>query len=95
MSVTPEDVVQVAQLARLEIAETELDTVVERFGRILELVDALQAVDVSAVEPMSNPHDATQRLRPDVVTRSDARTELQAVAPAVEDGYFLVPKVLD
>ncbi|EED36390.1 glutamyl-tRNA(Gln) amidotransferase, C subunit [Luminiphilus syltensis NOR5-1B] len=95
MSVTPEDVVQIAHLARLEIAENELDTVVERFGRILELVDELQAVDVSDTAPMSNPHDDIQRLRPDVVSRGDNREALQSAAPAVEEGYFLVPKVID
>lgn len=95
MSVTPADVAQVAQLARLRIPEDALSDVTARFGRILDMVAELQQVDTDSVEPMSNPHDMVQRLRPDAVTEGDQREALQAVAPAVENGYFLVPKVID
>ena len=95
MSVTPADVAQVAQLARLDIPDTALDSVAERFSRILDMVDELKTVDTEGVEPMSNPHDMTQRLRPDTVTEVNQRDVLQAVAPSVEDGYFLVPRVID
>lgn len=95
MSVTPGDVALVAQLARLNIPQDALDDVTERFGRILNLVDELQQIDTTGIEPMSNPHDMTQRLRADQVTESDQRAQLQSVSPAVKDGYFLVPKVID
>jgi len=95
MSVTPTDVAQVAQLARLKIQDTALEDVTERFGRILDLVNELHNVDTHNVEPMSNPHDMTQRLRPDTVTETNQRAQLQSVSPAVEEGYFLVPKVID
>tara|TARA_B110000503_G_scaffold133631_1_gene211479 strand:- start:623 stop:910 length:288 start_codon:yes stop_codon:yes gene_type:complete len=95
MSVTPLDVVQVAQLARLDIPDTDLDSVSARFSRILNMVDDLKTVPTEGVEPMSNPHDMKQRLRADIVTESDQREALQAVAPSVEDGYFLVPRVMD
>lgn len=95
MSVTPADVAQVAQLARLDIPDSALEAVADRFSRILDMVDELKTVDTEGVEPMSNPHDMTQRLRADTVTETDQRDALQAVAPAVEDGYFLVPKVID
>ena len=95
MSVTPADVAQVAALARLRITETALNDVTERFSRILDLVAELQAVDTNGVTPMSNPHDMEQRLRLDEVTEDNARDALQASAPAVEQGYFLVPRVID
>lgn len=95
MSVTPADVAQVAQLARLKIDDSALEDVTERFSRILDLVNELHSVDTRHVEPMSNPHDMTQRLRGDLVTETNQRAQLQSVSPAVEAGYFLVPKVID
>ena len=62
---------------------------------ILELVDQMQAVDTSDIEPMANPLDATQLLRADEVTEGNRRDAFQAIAPAVENGLYLVPKVID
>jgi aspartyl-tRNA(Asn)/glutamyl-tRNA(Gln) amidotransferase subunit C len=59
------------------------------------MIDTMQAVDTDAVDPMANPHDATQRLRADVVTEVDQRDDFQRIAPATEDGLYLVPKVID
>ena len=95
MSVTPQDVEKVALLARLAISESDLPEVTDRFSRVLNLVGELNTIDTSSVTPMSNPHDMEQRLRPDVVTRDDNRRALRASAPAQEQGYFLVPKVID
>lgn len=95
MPVTEADVQQVAQLAQLQIDETALADVTERFTRILAMVDDLNAVDTDGVAPMSNPHDALQRLRPDEVATGNQREALLANAPATEDGYFLVPRVID
>ncbi len=95
MSVSRLDVTQIAQLARLSIADGALDDVTDRFSRILTLVDQLQQVPTDGVEPMSNPHDMTQRLRADEVTEINQRDMLQAVAPEVQKGYFLVPRVID
>ncbi len=95
MSVTAEDVAQVALLARLSIPDETMKDVTGRFTRILELVAELQQVDTDGVVPMSNPHDMEQRLRIDAVTEEDRREELQKPAPAVEEGYFLVPRVID
>jgi aspartyl-tRNA(Asn)/glutamyl-tRNA(Gln) amidotransferase subunit C len=61
----------------------------------LDLVDELNTIDTQDVVPMSNPHDMEQRLRPDAVTRSNEREALMASAPLQEQGYFLVPKVID
>ena len=95
MSVSRSDVIQIAQLARLSIANEALDDVTDRFSRILTLVDQLQQVSTDGVEPMSNPHDMIQRLRADEVTEMNQRDTLQAVAPEVQQGYFLVPRVID
>lgn len=95
MSVTLEDVAQVAELARLCIDDNELHEVTERFSRILDMVDELQTVSTDGVEPMSNPHDHVQRLRADEVTETNQREQLMSNAPAAQDGYFLVPKVID
>jgi aspartyl-tRNA(Asn)/glutamyl-tRNA(Gln) amidotransferase subunit C len=95
MSVSRSDVTQIAQLARLSIANEALDDVTDRFSRILTLVDQLQQVPTDGIEPMSNPHDMTQRLRADEVTEINQRDMLQAVAPEVHQGYFLVPRVID
>jgi aspartyl-tRNA(Asn)/glutamyl-tRNA(Gln) amidotransferase subunit C len=72
-----------------------LSGVTQRITEILAMVDQLQAVDTGDVAPLSNPLDATQRLRPDQVTETNRRDAFQAVAPAVEDGLYLVPKVID
>jgi aspartyl-tRNA(Asn)/glutamyl-tRNA(Gln) amidotransferase subunit C len=95
MSVSPQDVEKVALLARLAISESDLPEVTERFGRVLGLVDELNTIDTETVVPMSNPHDMHQRLRPDTVTGQNDRENLMASAPAQEQGYFLVPKVID
>ena len=95
MPISPEDVEKVALLARLSIAQSELPEVTERFGRVLELVNELNTIDTSGVAPMSNPHDMVQRLRPDVVAGDSEREALMAYAPAQDQGYFLVPKVID
>ena len=95
MSVSPQDVEKVALLARLTISESDLPEVTERFARVLGLVDELNTIDTQDVVPMSNPHDMEQRLRPDAVTRSNEREALMASAPMQEQGYFLVPKVID
>jgi aspartyl-tRNA(Asn)/glutamyl-tRNA(Gln) amidotransferase subunit C len=59
------------------------------------MVDTLQAVDTSGIEPMANPLDATQRLRADVVSEENQRERFQAIAPASENGLYLVPKVIE
>ena len=59
------------------------------------MVDQMQAVDTSAVEPMSNPLDGSQRLRADQVTEEDLHQQFQAIAPQTENGLYLVPRVID
>ena len=95
MSVEQSEVEKVAELAKVRIADAEIGEVTERISSILDMVSQMQAVDTSNLEPMSNPLDASQRLRPDTVTETDRHIEFQAIAPAVEADLYLVPKVID
>ena len=95
MSLDKADIEKLAELARVRVADEDLPEVTERIASILALVDQMQAVDTSGVEPLANPLDARQRLRPDRVTEGDRRGEFQALAPAVEDGLYLVPRVVE
>ena len=95
MAIEENEIQKIAELARIRIADDQIGPLTDRIGEILGMVDQLQNVDTSAVEPLANPLDAIQRLRPDVVTEKDRRDEFQAIAPAVESGLYLVPKVID
>ncbi|WP_428240223.1 Asp-tRNA(Asn)/Glu-tRNA(Gln) amidotransferase subunit GatC [Gynuella sp.] len=95
MSLERSDVINIAQLARLRIEDQQIDGYTETLSNILELVDQMQAVDTSNVEPLANPLDATQRLRADEITESNHRDDYQKVAPLTEAGLYLVPKVIE
>ena len=86
---------RLAHLARLELSETEARAMQQQINEILAMVDQMQAMDTSGVAPMSRPQEATQRLREDRVTETDQRDLFQSIAPAVEDGLYLVPKVIE
>jgi len=95
VSLTRDQVQHIAMLARLRLAEHEFDDVVAKLSRIVDFVDQLQAAATDDVLPMAHPLDQGQRLRPDVVTESDQRDAIQANAAAVQDGFYLVPKVIE
>ena len=95
MSLKPEDVRDIAHLARLHIDDDALEQYVADLSSILELVDQMNQVDSSGVEPLSNPLDAIQRLRIDEVTETDQRDHFQQVAPDVEQGFYRVPRVIE
>lgn len=95
MSISAEEVKKVAHLARMAVPEDQLEGYVRNLSNILNLVDQLSAVDTTGVEPMAHPLDMTQRLREDVVTETNNRDKYQRVAPEVEDGLYLVPKVIE
>lgn len=92
---TRADVERIAHLARLEIDERESKTFTDSLSQILELIEQMNAVDTSGVAPMAHPQDAGLRLRRDSVTEADQRGKFQLIAPATEDGFYLVPKVVD
>lgn len=95
MSLDRTDVEKIAHLARLDIAEQDIQEYAENLTDILDLVDQMQAVDTTDIKPMAHPMDAIQRLRTDEVTEGNQRDQLQTVAPAIEAGLFQVPKVIE
>ena len=95
MEVDPSVVTSIAELAQLQIEDADLKENIDSMSNILALVDQMQSVDTSAIEPMANPVDAVQTLRPDEVTETDCREEFQSIAPATEAGFYLVPKVIE
>lgn len=95
MALTREDVLRAARLARIAVDDAEADAVLEQLVRIFGMIEEMQAVDVSGVEPMAHAQDLTLRLRDDVVTEADQHALFQSVAPRVERGLYLVPKVIE
>ena len=95
MSLTPDDVRRLARLARIEIEAEESHAVLERLNRVLGLIDEMRRIDTQGIEPMSHAVDVSQRLRPDEVKEPDRREAYQSVAPAVQEGLYLVPKVIE
>lgn len=95
MSLSPDEVKQIAYLARLSIQEENIEQYSQDLSSIFGLVEQMNAADVDDIEPMAHPQDAMQRLRDDVVTETNQREKLMANAPLQEAGLFLVPKVLD
>jgi aspartyl-tRNA(Asn)/glutamyl-tRNA(Gln) amidotransferase subunit C len=95
MKVDPTVVKAIAQLAQLEITPENMQENIDSMAGILNLVDQMHEVDTSGVEPMAHPLDATQRLREDQVSESDQRELFQSIAPATENGLYLVPKVIE
>ena len=95
MAFDKKEVGKVARLARLDISASEIDEVTGRITDILALIDQMHSVDTDAVVPLAHPLDLTQRLREDDVTESNRRDELQLLAPEVEEGLYLVPKVIE
>ena len=95
MKIDNEIVENIAELTQLEIAQEELSVIGNKMSEVLALVEEMQAVDTSGIEPISNPLDVTQTLRPDIVTSGDNREIYQSLAPEIRDGLYLVPKVID
>lgn len=95
MTISREDIEKVAVLARIRLDEEQIPALEKDLGNILKLVDQLSAADTDNVEPLAHPLDAVQRLRADEVTESNQREAFQAIAPAVENGLYLVPRVIE
>ena len=94
-----DDVQRIAHLSRLELNQAEAEAVLPQLQAIFSLVEEMQAVDTTGLEPLAHPilflRDLAQPMRVDQVTESDQRTENMQSAPAQQDGYFLVPKVIE
>lgn len=95
MSLTRADVIKIAHLARLAIREEDIPIYLRELSNILGFVEQMNAVDTTGIDPMAHPLDATQRLRPDRVTEENQRDRFQALAPQIESGLYLVPKVIE
>ena len=95
MSLDADQVRKIAHLARLAIRESDIAEYARNLSRILELAEQMNAVDTRGVEPLAHSLDASQPLRSDAVTETDRRERFQAIAPQVEAGLYLVPKVIE
>jgi aspartyl-tRNA(Asn)/glutamyl-tRNA(Gln) amidotransferase subunit C len=95
MSLTLEQVRRVAHLARIEVSDAEAQSTLGHLNGIFALIEEMQAVDTTGIEPMAHAQDLAQRLREDVVTEIDQRAAFQAVAPETEGGLYLVPQVIE
>ena len=95
MTFDKSEVSKIAEVARLEVTDEEIDDIESRITEILLLIDQMQSVDTDSIVPMSHPLDGKQILRSDTVSEENKRDELQKLAPKVENGLFLVPKVIE
>jgi len=95
MSLSDDQVRRIARLARIALQAGESAAVTGRLNRVLAMVEEMRRVDTAGVEPMAHAQDLVQPLREDSVTETDRRERYRAVAPAVEEGLYLVPKVIE
>ena len=99
MALTKQDIARIANLARLELSDSESERMLSQMNNFFGIVEKMQAVDTNGVTPLSHPVAAIEeialRLRDDVVSEPNNRETNQRSAPAVEKGYFLVPKVIE
>jgi len=99
MSLTPQDIARIAHLARLELRAEESERMLAQINGFFDIVGKMRAVDTAAIEPLTHPVEAVQavalRLREDTASEPNQREANQRSAPAVEQGLFLVPKVIE
>jgi len=89
------DILKIAKLAHLQLNDDESARYAASLNNILGMMDHLQTLDTTGVEPLKNPFDSAQPLRDDVPTEPNRRDAYQAVAPATQDGLYLVPRVIE
>jgi aspartyl-tRNA(Asn)/glutamyl-tRNA(Gln) amidotransferase subunit C len=95
MSLTPDDIRRLGELARIRFDESEQAELLTSLNQVFGIIEQLHAVDTTGVIPMTHPQATALRQRPDEVTESDQREANQACAPAVEEGLYLVPRVVE
>jgi aspartyl-tRNA(Asn)/glutamyl-tRNA(Gln) amidotransferase subunit C len=95
MALDKKTVNDIAALARIGIDPAEVDDYASELSKILEFVEQMDRVETGEVEPLTHPRDRLMRMREDQVTESDQRDAFQSIAPAVEDGLYLVPRVVE
>lgn len=95
MALSKDDVLNIANLAKLQVNEDEVDQYKQDLSRILEFVEQMNQADVDNIAPMAHPQEMMQPLREDAITETDQREKFQQIAPATQDGLYLVPKVIE
>lgn len=95
MSITREQITHLAHLARLQTDPEQAAFYAEQLSRIMELVEQMNRIDTTGIAPMSHPQETALRLREDRVDAQDRRAEYQQIAPATEQGLYLVPRVIE
>ncbi|MEX2353801.1 MAG: Asp-tRNA(Asn)/Glu-tRNA(Gln) amidotransferase subunit GatC [Gammaproteobacteria bacterium] len=95
MSLEHSDIKNIAWLARLELKEEEIPGYQQELDGILGLVEQMKSVETGTTRPLAHPLDINARLRPDLITETDQREKFQGIAPDVDKGYYLVPKVIE
>ena len=95
MSLSLQEVKRVAWLARIEITDAEAAAAQGHLNGIFKLIEQMQSVDTEGITPMAHGQDVVQRLREDGVTETDQHALYQSIAPQVEGGLYLVPKVIE
>lgn len=95
MSLTPEQVLKIAHLARLNLSADDITLYTPQLSKILDFIEHMNQIDTSNIAPLAHPLDLSQRLRDDSITEPDLRDKYQTIAPSVEAGLYLVPKVIE
>lgn len=95
MSLTPEQVLKIAHLARLNLSETDISLYTPQLSRILDFIEQMNQADTTETQPLAHSLDLSQRLRADEVSEPDLRDKYQKIAPQVQAGLYLVPKVIE
>lgn len=95
MVLTEEEVKKIAHLARLNLTAEEMAYFTPQLSTILQFIEQMNKISTDTVEPLAHPLEASQRLRQDVVTEKNQREKFQSIAPEVEAGLYLVPKVIE
>ncbi len=95
MALSSAEIQRIAHLARIEITPAEAVDIRAKLDSIFDLIGRMRAVDTTGIVPMSHAQDVTLPLREDVVTETDRHELYQSVAPAVQNGLYLVPKVIE
>jgi len=95
VALSREEIEYIAHLARLEVSEPEVPVYADKLGKIIEFIDELSQADTADLLPMAHPLDMSQRLRVDEVTESNEREHYQVNAPEIENGLYVVPRVIE
>ena len=95
MPITPKQIIQISNLARIKIEQDQVHLLAEKIGEIISFVDNLKTIDTNEIEPLFNPLDAIQKLRFDKITAIDESDKFLGIAPSVRKNLFVVPKVID